>query len=552
MTELEHDQLESSSDSDDTDSDVESLDSYPRDNFLSYVRQSPHFYFVGNQDGGQTEVYSLFKCLLSINDGESENDGFLDQIKNLDKKHKWIVILLAGGRFASAVFNKEEVVAHKTFSRYTARAKQGGSQAARDSQQPRNAPKSAGAQLRRYNEAALVQDVRGLLTEWKDHLREADFIFLRCSSYHSKIFYGTEGLLSKSDTRIKGVPFLTHRPTLAEVQRVHHKLSSILFEGVLDDFNKMMMEKFLSVTKKEKRRDLVMKKNKCKEKGKKQRITSFGQNDELEKASQSNNDNNETGDVHNGQTGTGLNIEEVVEDEGQKVVKKYQQDLYTAVARGDSQDLEKLLESVSESGLELENLINHCFGRDLHSSLHVAARLGNVEIVEQLLNWGANPTVVNSQNQVPFQVCNNRNVREAFREFRGRFPDKWAWNKAQVPEPLTEGEKKEKEAKAAERKRTARNLQKKKQKERKAAEQEQNKLEEEKNKYLELSDREKRALAAERRILEKFEGGAMEKPILNRCFMCAKDISGLVPFEYSDNTFCTIKCLKEHKQKENK
>ena len=47
------------------------------------------------------------------------------------------------------------MIAHKTFHRYVVRAKRGTAQSARDAQG--NAPKSAGANLRRYNEAALTQ-----------------------------------------------------------------------------------------------------------------------------------------------------------------------------------------------------------------------------------------------------------------------------------------------------------------------------------------------------------------------------------------------------------
>ena len=47
------------------------------------------------------------------------------------------------------------MVAHKTFHHYTVRRKQGGSQSSRDSQG--NAPKSAGASLRRQQEAALAE-----------------------------------------------------------------------------------------------------------------------------------------------------------------------------------------------------------------------------------------------------------------------------------------------------------------------------------------------------------------------------------------------------------
>lgn len=55
------------------------------------------------------------------------------------------------------VFYRKEVLKHKTFHRYTVRAKRGTAQGLRDSQNRSHAPKSAGAALRRYNEAALVK-----------------------------------------------------------------------------------------------------------------------------------------------------------------------------------------------------------------------------------------------------------------------------------------------------------------------------------------------------------------------------------------------------------
>ena len=48
------------------------------------------------------------------------------------------------------------VVRHKTFHRYVVRAKRGTCQSSHDSKGG-HAPKSAGASLRRYNEAALTQ-----------------------------------------------------------------------------------------------------------------------------------------------------------------------------------------------------------------------------------------------------------------------------------------------------------------------------------------------------------------------------------------------------------
>merc|ERR1712013_527259 len=64
----------------------------------------------------------------------------------------------------------------------------------------------------------------------------------------------------------------------------------------------------------------------------------------------------------------------------------------------------------------------------------------------------------------------------------------------------------------------------------------------EKQRFLNLTDCEKRALAAERRLLGG--GGAVQKQL---CFLCGLDITGKTPFEYGDNKFCSIKCVKMHR-----
>lgn len=55
-----------------------------------------------------------------------------------------------------------------------------------------------------------------------------------------------------------------------------------------------------------------------------------------------------------------------------------------------------------------------------------------------------------------------------------------------------------------------------------------------------------RALAAERRILASV-GKAAVNLALVRCFQCAINITGKVPFEYNDKLFCSMDCLKAHR-----
>lgn len=67
--------------------------------------------------------------------------------------------------------NREKLVLHKTFHRYVVRAKRGTAQGTRDSQG--NAPKSAGASIRRHNEAALKEVTKGA------HILQPIFLILR-------------------------------------------------------------------------------------------------------------------------------------------------------------------------------------------------------------------------------------------------------------------------------------------------------------------------------------------------------------------------------------
>ncbi|EEY15690.1 conserved hypothetical protein [Verticillium alfalfae VaMs.102] len=98
-------------------------------------------------------------------------DGILPEIAY--KGPHFFLCMIGGGHFAAMVvslaprpgkgatgpLNREAtVLAHKTFHRYTTRRKQGGSQSANDN--AKGAAHSAGASIRRYNEQALIDDVR--------------------------------------------------------------------------------------------------------------------------------------------------------------------------------------------------------------------------------------------------------------------------------------------------------------------------------------------------------------------------------------------------------
>ncbi|EFR00503.1 ankyrin repeat and zinc finger domain-containing protein 1 [Nannizzia gypsea CBS 118893] len=150
--------------------------------------------------------------------------------------------MIGGGHFAAMVValapevqkrsgieeRQARVLAHKTFHRYTTRRKQGGGQAAHDA--AGGAAHSAGATLRRYNEAALENEIRQLLKSWKDMIDDAQLLFIRAvGSTNRRILYGPyEGqVLKHSDPRIRVFPFSTRRATQAELMRVFTELTRV-------------------------------------------------------------------------------------------------------------------------------------------------------------------------------------------------------------------------------------------------------------------------------------------------------------------------------------
>ncbi|KAK9834023.1 hypothetical protein WJX81_003953 [Elliptochloris bilobata] len=119
-----------------------------------------------------------------------------------------------------------EVLAHKTFHRYVVRAKQGGRQAGKDA--TGKFAKSAGSQLRRYNEVMLERDIQATLRSWQAHLAAASLIFVQAPGMNAAaIFGGNAPPLSRADLRLRTVPFPTRRPTFAEAKRVVRTLLTV-------------------------------------------------------------------------------------------------------------------------------------------------------------------------------------------------------------------------------------------------------------------------------------------------------------------------------------
>jgi hypothetical protein len=155
----------------------------------------------------------------------------------------YFLAMIGGGHFAAMIValapkvgkshtgldeRSATVIAHKTFHRYTTRRKQGGSQSANDN--AKGNAHSAGSSIRRYNENALIQEVRDLLTNWKSMIDTAELVFVRATGATNRrtLFGPYEGqVLRTNDPRNRGFPFSTRRATQKELMRAFIELTRV-------------------------------------------------------------------------------------------------------------------------------------------------------------------------------------------------------------------------------------------------------------------------------------------------------------------------------------
>lgn len=101
---------------------------------------------------------------------------------------------------------------HKCIHRYVVRAKRGTVQSARDNKSGTSAPKSAGAQIRRYNEAQLEKEIQELLLKWAPVIETCGLIFHRTSVNNRRFLF-----LSKTAAKAGKEGESVGRPTQARV-----------------------------------------------------------------------------------------------------------------------------------------------------------------------------------------------------------------------------------------------------------------------------------------------------------------------------------------------
>ncbi|XP_029460845.1 ankyrin repeat and zinc finger domain-containing protein 1-like [Rhinatrema bivittatum] len=611
----------------------------------------PYKVLFRNAEG---KFLSVHRCALSTWKGTELE--LVESLRGLHSESCWVILMAGGGHFAGAVFKGTEVLRHKTFHRYTVRAKRGTSQGLHDSQSHSSMPRSAGASLRRYNEVALVKDIQGLLETWAQHLQDAHAIFLRAAGQSRAVFYGRKNSpLQKSDPRVWSIPFATRRATFKEVKRVHAVLSVLNVYGKDTDVTDMSSPK--KVWKKVK--TITLKKPLMPDEGgsseKSEEEEELGPAVELvmeeeclktlhlqefevfpkrnrKKKKKKDGKNPSGGLLHCPGTpllqlsaGTALK-QEALKTPGhqeQKDALSYQlrNDLFTICKTGDANSLQRLLRPLlqeapaSEERLTVSVLASvrngdpadqagegmigsealipaygtrqaqaradddlsewkeseklqevteqpecdrlddqevsviHALPNEQINSagftlLHVAAAMGQCTIAEMLMDAGWDPAVRDAAGQTPYSVSADRQTRNVFRKYQANHPEKFDYSTAKIPGPLTA----EIEAKKLEKRRVQKAQRRQREKEEKEKRKQEEEEAAERSRFAALSDREKRALAAERRFAaqQSSEGAALRNP--RRCWMCGESLLGRTPFQYLDFAFCSTQCLQHHRK----
>jgi len=475
----------------------------------------------------QEKVISVNKSLLldpRSREMPSEKD-LVTLLQNAPRRLTWAILMLGGGHFAGAVFRGKEALVHKTFHAYTVRAKQGGNQSSADNKSGSSHPKSAGASLRRYNEMALMQHIQEIMDQWGDHFKQCQLIFYRATSGNKKVLFGSKGsVIEKDDERLRTIPFQTRRATFKEVKRVHELLCRIDICGDVKDFednNSKYMKQLEKSPKKIKphrsksredpKRPLPVKNLESDSEESdvgplrivEEEISTLGlqefENSPARRKAQrsKNKTKSKTQKDLDGLELEESDAEEQVDDRPDTV--QLQNEMLTAVRSGNNQMLEKLISGQEE--VQLAEILNNQFGENKSTLLHLAAKHGCKTVIRTLLLNGADPVVKDKQKKVAYTLAETKDTRNIFRKFMGEFPEKYDYKSAMIPAPLSKEEEEQKQAKQKDKKKAQRDAKREKEKKVKEVEKKVKQEKEEKDRFLNLSDREKRALAAERRLL---------------------------------------------------
>ncbi|KAI8437051.1 hypothetical protein MSG28_010423 [Choristoneura fumiferana] len=483
---------------------------------------------------------------------------------------RWAVFMVSGGHFAGAVFSGGAAVIHKTHHSYVTRRGQGQAQASRD--QHGNAPKSAGASLRRYNQAQFIEHVQDIISSWAEDLAGCSIILYRAvGPINQGALFGKTSPLSKDDPRIRVLPFPTRKPTYKEIQRVHETVASVEVYDTMELFQKALIASTTRPPAKTNSDTSI-------ERGKKTQKSPCKPIDRAKSRERPPRDlptqmlsSEDEGPCYidsetpvgwiktlSEQTSKGIItnsrkdlIHDVIvarpvssDSEGEKVQEKKEvkkkrkkkednkeekkggiekkqppkiasnvKKMWKLIS-GEENSLETILETWEGS---LEEACNIKDPVDGNTALHKAAIASKPEMVTQILSVGGDPCLKNNQLQTPYAAAPQQDTRIAFRLFQALHPDKYNYSKSQIPGPITPELLEQEKEKKAQQKKAKRQREKEKQVEKIKT-----------NNFLQLTDS------------EKVKANEL------RCFLCGNQLPKDA-FQYDSYKFCTIRCLQNHR-----
>jgi hypothetical protein len=136
------------------------------------------------------------------------------------------VLMNQGGYFAAAIIRESPMraVVHKGHRRYVVRKGQGHRQSKHTSAHGGKKSRSAGGQLRAFNEEKHKMETIVVLDSWKEELERVAIIWIAAPGHNRDLFLKH---LSGLKDKIRLVPITTKRPSLAEVMRVAKAVSTV-------------------------------------------------------------------------------------------------------------------------------------------------------------------------------------------------------------------------------------------------------------------------------------------------------------------------------------
>ena len=510
-------------------------------------------------------------------------DQLIEQISLVPEKSRIAVLMQSAGHFAGVIFHGESVICHKTFHRYVVRAKAGTLQSKHDNI---NVARSAGAQIRRANEVALIKDIQELLRSWSDKLDRCDVIFLHIPVSSKQTFYveGESFGFVKNELRVRPVPVNTRRPTLAEAKRVHSLLTSLLVHGTLDEFS--TQDDDLAPTRPAVSDSLPALEGEGAE-GKLQQEEKFKKTKHPRRAKKNKRSTVDIVDPKE------LFFHQLMESCGRcetprvlsllaEIGDPLQFPVEPACIDGDGVErlesdedwvlIEDPIDSVIEDNdviedeqthedtpapslLESEYTGNETSGNtwgdldtaerrsvlqmknsDGYTPLHLAAYKGFSPLIFHFLRYGADPTVKNRQGKVPYESSRDKPSRDAFRRFMFSHPTAYDYSAAKFPSPLSPEMEEEQRMRSVEKKKSKSSAKKQRKNQSRGKQEGESKV---------LTEREKRALAAENRFLSAERMAAAGDKM---CAQCLGELHGDNFFEKSSFLYCSMLCLKKHRQ----